>query len=60
MAAYLLSLESQDVHRYLTMEPMDGDAVLARLGDGRWSRSTLDEEGDVLVLGADLVSAGRD
>jgi RimJ/RimL family protein N-acetyltransferase len=59
VAALLSYHSSPDVHRYLPMEPMDGDAVLARLGDGRWSKSTLEEEGDVLVLGADLVSTGE-
>jgi RimJ/RimL family protein N-acetyltransferase len=41
------------------MEAMDVEAVMARFDDGRWGRSTLDEEGDVLVLGVDLVATGE-
>lgn len=42
--------------RYLPVGPFDSDAVVARLRLGPWSRSTLDEEGDILGLGVELIS----
>jgi RimJ/RimL family protein N-acetyltransferase len=47
------------VHQYLPMEPMDSETLLARLNDGPWSGSTLEKEGDILVLGVELVPTGE-
>jgi RimJ/RimL family protein N-acetyltransferase len=41
------------------MEPMDADGVLQRLRHGLWSRSTLEEEGEILFLGVELISTGE-
>jgi RimJ/RimL family protein N-acetyltransferase len=37
---------------------MDADEVIARIA-GQWSRKTLDEEGDALVLGVELTATGE-
>jgi RimJ/RimL family protein N-acetyltransferase len=56
----LLSYHSNPkVHLYLPMEPMDADAVVGRLREGPWSRSTLEEEGQVLGLGVEVISTGE-
>jgi RimJ/RimL family protein N-acetyltransferase len=56
----LLSYHSSpEVHRYLPMEPMDADDVVTRLTEGVWSGSTLEHEGQALVLGVELVSTGE-
>jgi RimJ/RimL family protein N-acetyltransferase len=49
---------SADVHQYLPMGPMDADGVLQRLRHGLWARSTLEEEGEILFLGVELVATG--
>ena len=56
----LLSYHSSPlVHQYLPMAPMDSETVLARLNDGPWSGSTLEKEGDALVLGVVLTAADQ-
>lgn len=56
----LLSYHSRpDVHQFLPMEPMDVDGVLQRLRHGLWSRSTLEEEAEILFLGVELVATGE-
>jgi RimJ/RimL family protein N-acetyltransferase len=53
----LLSYHSSpEVHQYLPMGPMDADGVLLRLRQGLWARSTLEEEGEILFLGVELVA----
>jgi RimJ/RimL family protein N-acetyltransferase len=47
-----------EVNRFLPFDPLDADAITARVSHGSWSRSTLDEEGDILVLGAEPISSG--
>jgi RimJ/RimL family protein N-acetyltransferase len=58
-AALVAYHSSADVHRFLPMDPMDTDGVLQRLRHGLWSRSTLDEEGDILFLGVELIATGE-
>ena len=48
-----------DVHRYLPMEHMDEATILDRISRGAWSRSTLEEEGQALVLGVVLGGTGE-
>jgi RimJ/RimL family protein N-acetyltransferase len=46
------------VHRFLPMGTM-GEAVIAeRIATGPWSRTTLEEEGDSMVLGVELAESG--
>jgi RimJ/RimL family protein N-acetyltransferase len=59
VSALLSYHSSPEVHQYLPMEPMDADAVVARLSHGPWSGSTLEEEGEVLTLGVELISTGE-
>jgi len=47
-----------EVCQYVPFEPMDADAVTARL-DGLWSRTTLDQEGDALLLGVERTATGE-
>jgi RimJ/RimL family protein N-acetyltransferase len=47
-----------EVCRYVPFDPMDANDVRARLA-GMWSRHTLDHEGEVLVLGAELAATGE-
>jgi RimJ/RimL family protein N-acetyltransferase len=57
-AAALLAYRSlPEVCRYVPFDPMSASDVTARLG-GVWSRQTLDQEGDALILGAELAHAG--
>lgn len=49
---------STDVHRYLPMGPMDAEIILERILTGPWSRSTLEEEGDAIVLGVETPETG--
>jgi RimJ/RimL family protein N-acetyltransferase len=54
--AALVSYRSlPEVCRYVPFEPMDADTVMARL-DGMWSRSTLDQAGEALLLGIELTA----
>jgi RimJ/RimL family protein N-acetyltransferase len=56
----LLSYHSDaGVHQYLPMEPMDSETLLSRLKDGPWSGSTLEKEGDALVLGVVPTATGE-
>ena len=56
----LLSYHSSpEVHQYLPMGPMDAEGVRHRLRHGLWSRSTLEEEGEILFLGGELVATGE-
>jgi RimJ/RimL family protein N-acetyltransferase len=59
LPALLAYHSSPAVHQFLPMEPMDADGVLHRLRQGLWSRSTLDEEGEILFLGVALMSTGE-
>jgi RimJ/RimL family protein N-acetyltransferase len=59
LAALLSYHSSSEVHQFLPMEPMDEDGVLHRLRNGPWSRSTLEEEGEILFLGVELISTGE-
>jgi RimJ/RimL family protein N-acetyltransferase len=59
VAALLSYHSSPEVHRFLPMEPMDGDGVLHRLRHGVWSGSTLEEEGGILYLAVELISSGE-
>jgi len=43
-----------EVHRFLPSPVMSETAVLARLEHGRWSRSTIETEGDGVFLGVQL------
>jgi hypothetical protein len=56
--AFLSYHSIPEVHQYLPMEPMDAEGVAARLNGGPWSRSTLEEEGEMLFLGVELISTG--
>jgi len=47
-----------EVCRYVPFEPMDADDVVSRLV-GAWSRTTLDQAGDALVLGVELIATGE-
>jgi RimJ/RimL family protein N-acetyltransferase len=47
-----------DVCRYVPFEPMDADAVAARLA-GPWAGTVLDSEGQSLTLGVTLRSTGE-
>jgi RimJ/RimL family protein N-acetyltransferase len=56
----LLSYHSSpEVHQYLPMGPMDADGVRQRLRHGLWSRTALEEEGEILFLGVELVATGE-
>ena len=58
-AADLLAYRSRpDVCRYVPFEPMDEASVAARL-QGLWAKTTLEAEGDVIVLGAEVIATGR-
>jgi RimJ/RimL family protein N-acetyltransferase len=51
----LLAYHSKaEVHRFLPMAVMDDETVRWRIREGPWSRSTLEEEGQSLVLGIEL------
>jgi RimJ/RimL family protein N-acetyltransferase len=41
------------------MEAMDADSILDRLTQGNWSRSTLEEEGQIVMLGVELAATGE-
>lgn len=56
MTALVSYHSSPEVHQYIPLDPMDADAVLARV-HGPWSRSTLEEEGEILYLGVELISS---
>jgi RimJ/RimL family protein N-acetyltransferase len=56
LSALLSYHSSPAVHKYLPMAPMDSETLLARLKDGPWSGSTLEKEGDALVLGVVLTA----
>lgn len=47
-----------EVCRYVPFEPMDADRVRERLR-GIWAATTIEAEGDVLTLGAELASSGE-
>src|SRR5579862_3775137 len=47
-----------EVCRYVPFEPMDADRVRERLR-GIWAATTIEEEGDVLILGAELAATGE-
>jgi RimJ/RimL family protein N-acetyltransferase len=47
-----------EVCRYVPFEPQDKAEVLARI-DGPWRRQTLDQEGDSITLGAELMDSGK-
>ncbi len=47
-----------EVCRYVPFEPMDADEVASRIG-GVWSQTTMGQEGDSIVLGAELVGTGQ-
>jgi RimJ/RimL family protein N-acetyltransferase len=49
---------SDEVHRYLPMASMDADTVRARILEGPWSRTTIEEEGQAVVLGVELAHRG--
>lgn len=48
---------SEDVHRFLPMQAMDAENILERIRQGSWSRSTLLEEGQILMLGVELAGS---
>jgi RimJ/RimL family protein N-acetyltransferase len=50
---------SPEVHRYLPMEAMDAANILERLTKGNWSRSTLEEEGQLVMLGVELAATSQ-
>src|ERR1700677_4593778 len=58
VAALVSSRSLPEVCRYVPFEPMDTDTVVARL-HGMWSRTTLDQEGDAILLGVELAAAGE-
>lgn len=43
-----------DVHNFLPFGAIDAENIKARITNGPWSHSTLEQEGDVLVLGVEL------
>jgi RimJ/RimL family protein N-acetyltransferase len=47
-----------EVCRYVPFEPQGTAEVLARIA-GAWRRRTLDQEGDSITLGAELVDSGK-
>jgi RimJ/RimL family protein N-acetyltransferase len=47
-----------DVCRWVPFEPMDAAAIAARLRDA-WARTTLEAQGDGIVLGAEVIATGR-
>ncbi len=47
-----------DVCRFVPFEPMDEKLVVERLS-GVWSRTTLDDEGQALTVGVEVVDDGR-
>jgi RimJ/RimL family protein N-acetyltransferase len=47
-----------EVCRFVPFEPMDADTVRTRLSDV-WARTTLDDEGQVLILGVELRDSGQ-
>jgi RimJ/RimL family protein N-acetyltransferase len=58
--AALVSYHSNpEVNRYLPMDLLDAEAILGRIERGPWSRSTLEEEGEMLDLGVELISTGE-
>ena len=59
LPALLAYHSSPTVHEFLPMEPMDADGVLNRLRHGLWSRSTLNDQGQVLFLGVVLNATGE-
>ena len=50
---------SPEVHRYLPMGPMDATIVLERLTTGPWSWTTLEDQGDAIVLGVETIDTGE-
>jgi RimJ/RimL family protein N-acetyltransferase len=46
-----------DVCRFVPFEPMDADTVRRHLSDA-WARTTLDAEGQALILGVELLATG--
>lgn len=57
--ADLLAYRSRpDVCRWVPFEPMDHDAFAARMS-GVWSRTTLEAEGEAIVLAAEVIDTGR-
>jgi RimJ/RimL family protein N-acetyltransferase len=58
VAAVVAYRSRPEVCRYVPFDPMDASDVQARL-TGLWSRHTLDQEGQVLVLGAELAASGE-
>ena len=57
--AALLSYRSlPDVCRWVPFEPMDADTVRARLGT-QWSQLTLEQEGDVVILGVEVAATAE-
>jgi RimJ/RimL family protein N-acetyltransferase len=48
---------SAEVHRYLPMAPMDADTVRGRILEGPWKRTTIEDEGQAVVLGAELADS---
>jgi RimJ/RimL family protein N-acetyltransferase len=47
-----------EVCRYVPFEPQSASDVSARL-NGAWQRKTLDQEGDSITLGAELMESGK-
>lgn len=58
VAAVVAYRSRPEVCRYVPFDPMDASDVRARLA-GMWSRRTLDQEGQVLVLGAEVAASGE-
>jgi RimJ/RimL family protein N-acetyltransferase len=47
-----------EVCRYVPFEPQNAEEVIARI-DGAWHQRTLDQEGDAITLGAELMESGK-
>jgi RimJ/RimL family protein N-acetyltransferase len=47
-----------EVCRYVPFDPMDASVVTARI-EGSWSLQALEQEGDVLILGAERADSGE-
>lgn len=57
--ADLLEYRSRpDVCRWVPFEPMDADAIASRMHDV-WAGTTLESEGDVIMLGVEVIDSGR-
>lgn len=48
----------EEVSRFVSLEPMTASDVVAKL-EGAWSGTTIEAEGQALILGAELLSAGQ-